>query len=239
MIRSALEYIVGMKKPEIVMIKGETYADKDLRRVSYNPHASHIELHSLSGLVDYIKSGFDEMGDMFIHIKSATNIEFFSALDFDRTREKIAVVRAEVPEFRFDSYMDHEIFVVNMQSKCIPDKATDRELILKFAGTVESGTVAQYGDDGVSQKATVKTGIASKSDAIVPNPVRLRMYRTFIEVDQPVAQYVFRMREDQRSGVECALFEADGGAWELEAKNRIAEYLKKELGEFDNIKVIA
>lgn len=45
---------------------------------------------------------------------------------------------------------------------------------VKFAGTVESGTLAEYGDDGVTQKATVKTGIASKGDAIVPNPVKLK-----------------------------------------------------------------
>lgn len=64
-------------------------------------------------------------------------------------------------------------------------QGNDRDLILKFAGTVENGTIAQYGDDGVTQKATVKTGIASKGDAIVPNPVRLRPYRTFIEVEQP------------------------------------------------------
>lgn len=103
-------------------------------------------------------------------------------------------------------------------------------LLLKFAGTVENGTVAEYGDDGVSQKATIKTGIATKADAKVPNPVRLRPYRTFIEVEQPESAFVFRMRDNgDRGGVECAIFEADGGAWKNAAMKSIKEYLQFEL----------
>lgn len=35
---------------------------------------------------------------------------------------------------------------------------------------VEAKTTANYGDDGVSQKTTIKQGIASKADVLVPNP---------------------------------------------------------------------
>ena len=121
----------------------------------------------------------------------------------------------------------------------IDDTATDRALLLKFAGTVESGTLAEYGDDGVTQKATVKTGIASKGDAIVPNPVKLKPYRTFLEVDQPASEFVFRMKQDKYDGVLCALFEADGGAWKMEATERIKKYLESELKEYDNFTVIS
>ena len=123
-----------------------------------------------------------------------------------------------------------------MQSKFVDDETTNKELILKFAGTVEDGTIAQYGDDGVTQKATVKTGISSKSDAIVPNPVYLRPFRTFIEVEQPASNFIFRM--DNKCGVTCALYEADGGAWEMEAMQNIKAYLEDALDGMEHFIVI-
>ena len=43
-----------------------------------------------------------------------------------------------------------------------------------------------------------------------------------------MGQYIFRMKQFS-AGVSCALFEADGGAWTLDAKNAIREYLEGEL----------
>ena len=83
------------------------------------------------------------------------------------------------------------------------------------------------------------SGIASKSDALVPNPVRLTPYRTFLEVEQPASDFIFRMKQDKYEGIVCAIFEADGGAWKMEATQRIKEYLQKELMEYPYITVIS
>lgn len=91
----------------------------------------------------------------------------------------------------------------------------------------------------MTQKATVKTGIASKGEAIVPNPVILKPYRTFVEVDQPLSQFVFRMKQDKYDGIQCALFEADGGAWKIEAMKSIKEYLKEQLEGIEGFIVIS
>lgn len=32
-IKEALEYIVGLRKPEIISVGGESYSDKELRRI--------------------------------------------------------------------------------------------------------------------------------------------------------------------------------------------------------------
>lgn len=226
MIKEALEYIVRLSKPEIQEIDGETYSDKSLHRVSYNPKADEITLSTLSSLVDYIKSNVDEMkAPMIIHVKSPTKVSMYSALDQDRRREYMVEVQAQLPSFDFNRFIDHESFCINLQSKFIDTE--DRAVLLKFAGTVEAGTVAEYGDDGITQKATIKTGIASKGDAIVPNPVALKPFRTFVEVDQPWSQFVFRMQGEK--SIACALFEADGGAWKLEAMQSIKKYLESEL----------
>lgn len=56
---------------------------------------------------------------------------------------------------------------------------------------------------------------------------------------QPESQFVFRMKEDKYDGVQCALFEADGGAWRLVAMENIKEYLERELEGLEQFTVIA
>lgn len=82
-------------------------------------------------------------------------------------------------------------------------------------------------DNGVTQEATVKTGVVLKDTVPVKPIVELQPYRTFLEVDQPVSKFLLRVDEHGRAG----LLEADGGAWKLEAKRRIAAWLSNELKE--------
>lgn len=232
MLKQAMEYLIGLSKPNISEFYGEAYTDKEMYRVGrYVPMAEPIEIGTLTGLVDYIKSNTDSMSEsMIIEVSSPRSVKLYSSLNEQRQREKLIEVYAEVPDFPFDCFMDQERFCIGLQSKFI--KNTDRELLLKFAGTVESGTVAKYGDDGVSQKATIKTGLASKAEAIVPSPVKLMPYRTFPEAEQPASDFIFRMRES--GGVQCAIFEADGGAWKSEAMKNVKAYLEKELADRSN-----
>ena len=237
-IKEAIEYVVSLRKPEIQEIDGVTYSDKELSPVIHNPKARAVQMNTLTSLVDYIKSQVDEIGvKMIVHVQSPTEVSLYSSLDDERVREHLVDVVARVPEFEYGRFIGHEYFCIGLQAKFLDDPESDRALVLKFAGTVEEGSVAQYSDDGISQKATVKTGIASKGDAIVPNPVKLRPYRTFHEVQQPTSEFVFRMKSDD--GVRCALFEADGGAWENVAMKNIKEYLEVELADYPNFTIIS
>ena len=89
-------------------------------------------------------------------------------------------------------------------------------------------SVKTYGDDGVSQQATVKSGVTSVASVKVPNPVTLKPFRTFAEAEQPESKFVFRMRKND-DGVKAALIEADGGAWKVQAIQNIANYLDEHL----------
>lgn len=240
MIEKALRYIVGLKEPVIKEIGGQVYSDKELERISFNPKALEIEMSTLTSLVDYIKGNIDTMADkMIVHVISPTKVSLYSQLDKDRRREDMVVVEALVPTFPFGKFIDHESFCIGLQSKFIDDPDTERALVLKFAGAVEDGTVTNYGDDGITQKATVKTGITSKADAKVPNPVKLRPYRTFQEVTQPASEFIFRMKSDKYEGIQCAIFEADGGEWKNRAMKGIKEYLEEQLKVLDRFTVIS
>ncbi len=240
MLKEAIKYITELATPSIHNIDGQTYSDKDLNRISYIPRARSIEMNTLSSLIDYIKSGVDVFAnEMIIHVQSPTRVALYSSLDVERVREYVVEVNANVPDFNFGRFDNHESFCIGVQSKFIDDPQTDKALLLKFAGTVEAGSVAEYGDDGVSQKATVKTGIASKGEAIIPSPAILKPFRTFVEVEQPISSFVFRMKDDRCGGIQCALFEADGGAWRIEAMESIKAYLADALKDYTNFVIIS
>lgn len=238
MTRDALQYVVGLKTAEVLDINGERYVDKDVYRVDNELRASAIQMNTLTSLVDYLKAGVDTMAEkMLVQVVSPTKVRVLSMLDADRKREELVDVEAMIPDFEYGRYMGNERFIIALQSKFIDNY--DRALLLKFSGTVKDESIAEYGDDGVTQKATVKTGITSVGDAIVPNPVKLQPFRTFIEVTQPESAFVFRMRQADGRGVECAIFEADGGAWKNAAMKSIKEYLQNELAELPQFTVIS
>lgn len=238
MIKEALQYIVGLSRPELVEAGGNIYSDRPLKRVCHNPKAEPIKMSTLTGLVDYIRAGIDQMSErMIVQVVSPLEVRLISQLDDDRIRETVVSVKAQVPEFEYGAYMGHEKFIIALQAKFL--NTEDRGKLLSFAGTVENGSVTEYGDDGVTQKATVRTGVAGKKDDIVPNPVLLTPYRTFIEVEQPESSFIFRMKEGQGGCIMCAIFEADGGAWKNNAMENIRGYLADELEEFPQFTVIS
>lgn len=238
MTKEALAFIVGLKRAEVIEINGESYTDRNVFRVDHDLRAEPIKMSTLTSLVDYLKSDTDDMlPKMLVHVVSPVCVRVISMLDCDRKRENIVEVNASVPDFEYGKYMDKEKFIVAMQSKFIP--GNDRELLLKFAGTVKDESIAEYGDDGVSQRATIKTGISTVGDAIVPSPAALQPFRTFVEVEQPESSFIFRMRQSEGRGIECAVFEADGGAWKNVAMSRIKDYLVNELQGFSRYTVIS
>jgi hypothetical protein len=86
-------------------------------------------------------------------------------------------------------------------------------------------------DDGVSQRTTVKQGVALKETVTVKGRVTLRPYRTFREIEQPASTFVFRLQSHEGAVPACGLFEADGGTWKLDAVLAIKTWLAaKTLG---------
>lgn len=241
MIKEAIDRIVEMAKPNMFKVNDHMYVDKGLSRVDQELRVkTPLRVYSLTSLVDYVKKFSDRKEGVpyLIVVDSPTSVELMSALDSDRERETLMIARAEPPEF-ISGYVDNESFVIALQYRFVDDKATDRDLVMKFAGTVTKGSIKEYNDDGVTQKATIKQGVASKAEAIVPSPCTLRPYRTFPEVEQPSSTFIFRMREGRSGDVESALFEADGGAWKNEARLNIKRYLEEALSDVQNITVIS
>ncbi len=240
MIKQALEYLIGLGKANIIYSDyDETYSDKPLHKINM-PIAGAIHPQSLSAVVDYIKAGLDEdfisEETLLVHIEDPITVNVYGELNNNARRSYFIGARANVPDFRFGCWYNTETFNIGLQS-CFID-TEDRDVMLQVVGNIKEENVQTIGDDGVSQAVTAKAGVATVATVKVPNPVVLKPYRTFIEVDQPESSFVFRMK----SGPECALFEADGGAWEREAMSNIKAYLEEHLAaeiEAEKVVIIA
>ena len=236
MLQKAISYLVGLgeetAKPEVLEIAGKTYCTKDLQRYGKEEKAEPLTASSLTSLIDYIKGRKEELrSSMILHVVSPTKVRLLSGLLEERDRETLFEVTTNPNGFEFDRYYSQEDFVINMQTAFVQSEET--ELILKVAGNVENKATANYGDDGCTQKTTIKRGIASREDVLVPNPVVLAPYRTFLEVEQPESKFVFRIKEGSGGEPNFKLVSADGGLWKYAAINAIKRYLRDELNDED------
>lgn len=225
--QKALEYLVGLGKVQTLEVNGQTYSPVGLNHIRM-PKVEPIKVNSLTGLVDYLKSKFDEgaFDGTMVHVVSESQVKLVSNILDDSGRETYMVAEAFSPKFNFGNFYEVESFIIAMQSCFVPNDDSAR--ILKVVGNIKEENVRQTGDDGVSQRVTAKTGIATVEEVVVPNPVVLAPFRTFLEVEQPESKFIYRMRSGQ-SGPGCALFEADGGAWRLEAMERVRAFLEAAL----------
>src|SRR3712207_352563 len=146
---------------------------------------------------------------------------------------KVAEVEARPPMISTGNYYGTEEFNILLQSAFVQNE--DRDILLKVVGNIKEEVIKSVGDDGISQAATIKTGVATMGDVIIPNPVSLIPRRTFNEVEPPESQFIFRMKD----GPRCALFEADGGAWKNEAMKNIKEYLASALEDIEGLIIIS
>lgn len=240
MIREALEYIVGMSKPNCIEKGGNTYSDKPLTRVDYDPAPDAIRTNTLTSILEYINTDADNIQDckVLIHVESPTCVSVQSYLNSNMRRNKYMVASADIPRIDFGNFIPLEEFKI-MLASCFADSdeehKTSKEDLLAYLSGVQVGTLSEYGDDGISQKAEVKKGITGvgREDKVAPNPVGLCPFRSFQEIYPVKSSFIFRMKEGSGT-IYCALFEADGGAWKNECRKDIAGFLIDGLRNTDS-----
>lgn len=236
-IKEAIEYItelaVKADEPKTIKINDRTYCTKNLRRYDAADKAEPIRATTLTSLVDYIKESRDELRDrMIIQVVSATNVLLYSGLLPERDRETLFEVNALLPRFEYGREYDQESFLISIQACFAPSE--ERETVAMVASNIVNTQEATYSDDGISQQVVLKTGVTKKENAIAPNPVKLIPYRTFLEVEQPESEFIFRISEGRGGAPVFKLVAADGGRWESQAVDNVKNYLMEALADIPN-----
>lgn len=228
----AVQAIQDSVRTEVIEVAGRQFTT---RPVHFPPQPQPVKpliVHTLTGLVDYLK----DIGQIdpvaasqikCIHVVNPHEVRVCGGLQeqgFDRSifaeaKNAHAWTRTG---FAFGEFCDPESFVITLQTMFT--EAGDRAKLLQLVGNLTQEDVQTSQDDGITQTVGTRAGVVLKGRSDVPNPITLAPYRTFSEVEQPASKYVLRFSKG-RDLPQCALFEADGDAWRLEAIHAIREYL--------------
>jgi hypothetical protein len=215
-----------------IAVDGRTF----LTRQVFNPPSEAVPealtLNTLKGLADFIKADIDKLKEerLAIQIVSEEQVDFFGPL-FGRFEQRkiFAVVQLRsifgAGTFQYGKFYDLEEF--NIKLRTLFEATSEQVELLKLLGNIKEERVRTTEDDGISQTVIARVGIASVAEVRVPSPVELRPFRTFREVDQPASPFIIRLRagnEDELPTV--ALYEADGGAWKLDAIQSLAIFFE-------------
>ena len=187
-----------------------------------------LVVHSLQGLVDYLDANRDQLKaeECMVHVAGPQRVRVVSRLQ--ERAKRFAYLEAEAEDL-VDGVLEqwHDLERMNISLQSLFTDAGDRGRVLDTLGNVTADAEVKTTDDGFSQEVTSRKGL--KAFTPVPNPVELAPYRTFREVEQPLSPFILRM---DKGSLRVALFEADGGAWELEAVTRIHAWLEGKVGGF-------
>ena len=253
MLEQAFEWIKEHAAPHIIKAEdGKEYSDKTLRPVeamAYRPGPpAAMNTTTLTSLVDFITKEVDEETDfpldrIILHIMAPGKVLLTSEVTETGERWDRVLAEAQVSKFPFGQFMDREDFNIQLQTKFVKDANT--EALLALIGNISDGVVTEGADDGITQRVTVRKGVQRVAATDVPNPVVLAPFRTFPEAVQPASPFVFRLQPARMEGQmpECALFEADGSQWRIQAMQNIKQWLTEQLPqdrlEEGNIVIIA
>lgn len=231
-LKDAIDRIVELAKPYTIKTDdGRRYCTTYLREVKPEVELpTRYSVDTLAALVKLIRTeGIDHSPRLYVRVDSARRVMVDTTYthkeyaEFSRLPLYEAV--SDVPDITVNESISQERAIVELQS--LYAITEDRDYLLSLLSRIDVNQGVSSVDNGISQEVSVKTGAVLKEQQTVQPIVHLQPYRTFLEVEQPASDFLLRLDKDGRP----ALYEADGGAWKLEAKRNIAAYLGEQLAD--------
>lgn len=224
MLAKFVEKLLETATPKTYVVDGRTYSNETLFEVKPDKsRPSCFRVHSLAAIVELIKT---ERGNgqtpLFVSVDDATSVAVYGTYNDDMTRDLLYEADSDVPGFR-GGFRSVEEAVIQLRSLYVPGDGLT--YVLDLLSRIGKNDSIQLTDNGVTQNVEAAQGVALKAAEKIKPRVKLRPFRTFLEVEQPESDFLLRVDADKGVG----LFEADGGVWKLEAKRNIAEYFNREL----------
>ena len=227
--------IIELGQPGTVDVAGFNYSTRQLHPVKY-PSPDSLTLSTLQGLVNYIVRNVDtlEAKDLMVVVDGPEDVRLISNLTDTEQRDTFLACDLPHEVYQFGHWQDQEAFTIALQTQFMA--TPERDNLLQVVGALTAEEITLSEDDGVSQKITARAGVALKDRLTLPSPVALKPFRTFREVDQPESIFILRAKKGSM-GVALALYEADGGAWRLQAISNIAQWLESKIST--NVAILA
>lgn len=239
MLEEAINRILELTDPTNIKVDNKEFVKEGYEEVKdkfYQPDA--LVVRNLSGVVDFVKANKDQLdlGTLFLHVVSHEKVVLKSELLEEATRDRYisADITGYADGFDYGHKMNTESFIIQTQTKFVQDEKIQE--VQKVVGNMSDNVEQAQSDDGVSQKITVKNGVHMLEKIDLPNPVTLKPFRTFAEIDQPESKFVLRTHSKAQEGeTKVSLSEADGGFWKFDAIVNIKDYFNTKLPDISVI----
>ena len=227
-LKDAINRIVELATPFTLETRsGHQFCSTYLHEVK--PEVELPERYSvdtLEALVKLIRTeGINHSPLLYVRVDSARRVMVDTTYTHQEYAEfsRLPLYEAvsDVPGITTNQSMTQEQAVVELQS--LYAVTEDRDYLLALLSRIDVNQGVSSVDNGISQEVSVRTGAVLKEQQTV-QPI---VYRTFLEVEQPASDFLLRLDKEGH----LALYEADGGAWKLEAKRNIAAYLGEQLAD--------
>lgn len=239
MIEQAIDRVLQLAQIEKKEIDGLIYvrADQNVVRLK-RPDQAQIKplvFNTLTGLSDYIAANIDSLSPtgLTLHVEDFDEISLIGPIDpqNDNERACYATAVSDKKFFRFGQWQPIEDFIINLQT-CFafePNEGGDAWSIIDLVGKIASEHIRESKDNGFTQTVQVKTGLTTRSEVTVKNPVELYPWRTFAEIEQPLTRAILRFKESREGLPTVALFEPISNQWRLDAIQSIKTWLQNHI----------
>lgn len=231
-LKDAINRIVELATPFTLETRnGHQFCSADLREVKPEVELpARYSVDTLEALVKLIRTeGVAQAPQLYVRVDSARRVvvdSTYTGRDYAiYSRLPLYEAVSDVPSISVNQYMSQEHAVIELQS--LYAVTDDRDYLLALLSRIDVNQGVSSVDNRISQEVSVRTGAVLKEQQTVQPIVHLQPYRTFLEVEQPASDFLLRLDKEGRP----ALYEADGGAWKLEAKRNIAAYLGEQLAD--------
>lgn len=236
MITEAIEKIMSLEKIDMVTIRDQNYVkakDGITRLKKPEDHAiKPLVFHTLSGLVDYLDCEIDplERHKLIFQVQDYNLVYLLGNLQPHNENNRFVFATAQCIKntFKFNQWHLVEEFIISMQTSFEPSVQT--EAIINLVGKIVSEHVKTTEDNGFAQTVQIRTGLTTKAEVQVQNPVSVHPWRTFTEIDQPETLAVLRFRKVKDDQLQVALFDSACEWWRRYAIMSIKHWLVDKVG---------
>ncbi len=228
MVASAIQKIMDLKENLTISVDGKTYWADNHKEVkpAKKKHPQYIGASTLSAIKQFAENVETiEEYPMFIHIVGPQHVQLQCENDEHGRRQLLVDACYQDTDFAFGRHYDLEDFMIKMQAQFVSNENT--KALLMLLGNITGGEEQTQADDGITQIVKTKAGVALAGNTKVENPVYLMPRVTFPEIAQPERPFILRISGSQSKDV--ALFEADGGAWKLAARDSMMKWFATNL----------
>lgn len=212
---------------KVIEVDGKKFWASTKQRIDTKDKFDCLKLKTLDGLIDFLTDTKEPIQEVFIHVHDFENVFAIQYADDEKERNNLILSSCDyVKQFLFNKWMGIEEMIIGAYS--LFEETEDTQKLIQKISSLKIENSLKIEDDGSSMSKNLNKGVKTQSEKII---FELAPYRTFREIEPVKSKFIFRIDSD----LNCALFEADGGAWKIKTMRKIKEYLSGKLPNTINI----